>query len=245
MLHYVYDGTFEGLLTCVYEAYYKEVPDRISCGALLQENLLDNYISIDTDMDKATKVMTAVRAKISEDALENAFHVYLSELPDIGIWIYRYLRLGFRVGPTVDNYLWEDTVLKILEIARKVRFESHRMLGLIRFRELAGGTYYAPIGPDHNIVGLVAPHFAKRLGDQRWMIHDVKRNIAALYNLKEWTIAVIHQKKALPLHGDELEFQRLWKQYFQSVAITGRTNPRLQRQHMPSRYWLYLVEKQS
>lgn len=117
------------------------------------------------------------------------------------------------------------------------------MLGLLRFRELQSGIFYAPMGPDHNIVSLLAPHFAKRLSDQPWMIHDVKRDIAAIYDRKDWTIALIRQKKALPLHGDELEFQRMWKQYFKSVAISSRRNLRLQKHFMPSRYWRYLVEK--
>jgi probable DNA metabolism protein len=244
MLHYVYDGSFEGLLTCVHEAYYRrEAPAGISCGEALQENLLMQYETIQTEEGKAEKVLRALRNKLSEDILQNVFHAYLSELPEIELWILRYVQLAFRVGPAVDSHLWEDSVLKILEVTRKVRFESHRMLGLLRFRELAEGTYYAPMGPDHNIVSLIAPHFAARLSDQRWMIHDIMRNIGALYNGREWTLVLLRQRKALPLHENELEFQRLWKQYFESIAIAGRRNPRLQRQHMPSRYWLYLVEK--
>ena len=244
MLRYIYDGTFEGLLTCIYEAYYRhETPTHILCGDELQEYLLDRCVNINPDNKKADKVLNSIRMKISYDALDNVYHAYLSEIDDIGVWIYRYLKLGWKVGASVDSYLWEDAVIKVHEVCKKVHFEAARMLGLIRFRELQGGIYYAPIGPDHNIISLVAPHFAKRLGDQSWMIHDVKRGIAALYNKKDWTIAVIHQKNAMPIHGDELEFQRLWKQYFQSIAITGRRNPKLQRRNMPSRYWLYLVEK--
>ena len=244
MLSYLFDGTFEGLLTCIHEAYYRhETPDHIIWGDQLQENLLTCCAQIPTDNGKADKVLHSIRAKISADALEHAFHAYLSEINDIGVWIYRYLRLGWKVGPSVDRYLCEDEVSAVHEAGRKVEWESHKMLGLIRFRELEGGIFYAPIGPDHNIVSLVAPHFAERLSDQTWMIHDVKRDIAAVYNKTDWTIAVIRQKKALPLHGDELEFQRLWKQYFQSIAIRSRRNPGLQRQYMPSRYWRYLVEK--
>lgn len=243
MVNYIFDGTFEGLLTCIYEVYYRrQIPDSISCGDQ-QQDLLSRSIHIDTDNLKADKVLESIRTKISQDALDHAFHAYLSEIEDIGVWIYRYLRLGWKVGPSVDSYLWEDEVAVVHKASRKVEWESHRMLGLIRFRELQGGIYYAPIGPDHNIVSLLAPHFAQRLSDQAWMIHDVKRDLAAMYNKKDWTIAVIRQKKALPLHGDELMFQRLWKQYYQNIAISGRRNPKLQRQHMPSRYWLYLVEK--
>ena len=244
MISYISDGTFEGLLTCIYEAYYRrERLDHIYCGDQIQESLLSAPIQIDTDREKADKVLNSIRHKISEEALEHAFHAFLSEIDDIGVWIYRYLRLGWKVGASVDSHVWEDAVQVVHAASRKTVWESHRMLGIIRFRELQGGIYYAPIGPDHNIVSLVAPHFAKRLSDQPWMIHDIKRDIAAVYNKKDWTLAAVRQKKVLLLHDDELEFQRMWKQYFKSIAIASRRNPRLQRQYMPSRYWRFLVEK--
>ena len=43
---------------------------------------------------------------------------------------------------------------------------------------------------------------------------------------------------------DEKLFQTLWKNYFKSLTIKERINPKLQRQHMPQRFWKYLVEKQ-
>lgn len=43
---------------------------------------------------------------------------------------------------------------------------------------------------------------------------------------------------------DEKLFQDLWKRYFKALSIKERYNPRLQRQHMPRRFWKYLTEKQ-
>jgi probable DNA metabolism protein len=45
---------------------------------------------------------------------------------------------------------------------------------------------------------------------------------------------------------DEKEslYQELWKQYFDSVDIKARRNMKLHIQHVPKRYWKYLVEKQ-
>ncbi len=44
---------------------------------------------------------------------------------------------------------------------------------------------------------------------------------------------------------DEKEelYQTLWQQYFQSVNIKARKNMKLHIQHMPKRYWKYLVER--
>ncbi len=38
--------------------------------------------------------------------------------------------------------------------------------------------------------------------------------------------------------------QKAWQAYYESVSIPERTNPRLQRQYMPRRFWGYLTEKQ-
>jgi len=46
------------------------------------------------------------------------------------------------------------------------------------------------------------------------------------------------------LDADELAFQRLWKSYFDALAIPERFNPRLQRRQMPARFWKYLIEKE-
>jgi probable DNA metabolism protein len=46
------------------------------------------------------------------------------------------------------------------------------------------------------------------------------------------------------LSDEELFFQQLWKEYFRSITIKERINLKLQRQHMPKRYWKYLTELQ-
>lgn len=43
---------------------------------------------------------------------------------------------------------------------------------------------------------------------------------------------------------DEKLFQDLWKNYFGALTIRERINPKLQRQHMPRRFWKFLTEKQ-
>jgi len=68
----------------------------------------------------------------------------LSELDNIDTYILRYLRIGFKKGKSVDLYLTSEEVLKVHSAAKKVRTESHLMLGLLRFKKLKGGLYYAP-----------------------------------------------------------------------------------------------------
>jgi probable DNA metabolism protein len=42
----------------------------------------------------------------------------------------------------------------------------------------------------------------------------------------------------------EVAFRDLWKDYLKAITINERRNLKLQRQHMPKRFWKYLTEKQ-
>lgn len=243
MLIYLYDGSFDGILTCIFDAYYKRHPDRILSRDDVQLSIGDEYDFIETDEKKASRVYDAVLKKISNEAQKNAFYVYLSEDRNSGTIIYNYFKLGFKLGKNLDLNIKDEDVFKVQEIARRVSFEVHRFTGLLRFSELNNGIYYAKIEPDNNIIMLLAPHFKDRFKDQRWVIHDTKRNIAALYNLKDFIITDSLSDIPLSLSSREEFFQSMWKEYFKSISIEERINPRLQKNHMPIRYWKNLMEK--
>jgi probable DNA metabolism protein len=242
MLVFLYNGSFEGLLTAVFEAYYGgERPDSILCGREAEENLLDTFRQIPVDQGKADRVARAVRTKISEDAYVTAFHASLCRDADRGTLIYRYLRLGFMLGRAVDSHLQEGCVFAVQDMERRVVREAHRLTGLLRFRLVRQELYYAPYCPDHNITALLAPHFAQRLADRDWIIHDTRRDTAAVYNRREWVI--LQGLPAIPVLPDlQEDYPALWRQYFKSIAIAERANPRCQKNFMPVRYWNNLTE---
>lgn len=245
MLTYVYDGSFEGLLTSIHEAYYRrQEPGMIKNRENLQCSLVDEYVQIETDAAKSDKVYRSIIEKISTEALHHVYHVFLSEDEAAGTLIYNYLKLGWKAGSKVDFYLSDDRVHKVHAISQRVEFEHHRLLGFLRFRQVEGGIYYASCKPDNNLVELLAPHFAERLQDQSWIIHDVGRDIAALYNKKSFIISEFSVDDIPGTTEEENEYQKLWKQFFTTLSIPSRNNPKLQRQLMPRRYWDYLIEKQ-
>lgn len=243
MLQYIYDGSFNGLLTAIYEIYYRrEIPDQLLSAQADSDQLFTKRITIETEETKATKVYDAVYTKISPRSLRHTYYVYLSENPDSGLWIYQYLHLGWQLGNKLDFLLSDDRVQLIHRQSKKVSFECHRLLGLIRFQLLKRNIYYAAIEPDNNIVELLASHFADRMSDQNWVIHDIRRDIAVIYNRQEWIATKFFLQQRLDLAEEEGYYQKLWQQYHRAIAIKSRTNPRLQRQCMPQRYWKHLVE---
>ncbi len=245
MLIYLYDGTWDGLMTAVYEAYARhERPDRIIQAGNLAMNWLDQYSEILTDTAKAAKVSRSIPIKISSEAAEHVDLVFRTSDSDKATRIYDYIRLGYELGRTIDNHLQTDSVRQIHEISRRVSFEVHRFKGLLRFVKTDWGAYYAQFSPDSLITDLLAPHFADRLSDQRWIIHDTSRQIAALYNGQSWVMTDNLPDALTTQQDSEQQYQALWRMYFLEIAIPERKNSRLQRQFMPARYWQNLTELQ-
>lgn len=242
--YYIYDGSFPGLMTVIFEAFYSiQKPDDIIKDEDYQEGLFDKVITIETDLDKSDRVYKAIKEKISLKSLKKIYNCYLSEEKNMGYMIYQYLVLGFKIGNKIDSYLKHDIVDQVFKISNKVSKEKHLLLGLLRFKKVQGGLFYAPFEPDYNIISLIAPHFARRLSQQDWIIHDKKRKIAAIYNKKEWVITEMDEPNSIQYSEEESFYQELWQNFYESIAIKDRKNPRLQRQYMPKRYWKYLVEK--
>ncbi len=242
---YVTDGSFEGILTAVFEAYArKEDPDSIVSQSQYQMSLVSEIRDIITDQEKSDRVYKAIVGKMSQDAIEILYSAYLHEHPDVGAAIYRYIKIGLKIGRKATSYIQNPDVLWVNDMSRKVFSEVHLFLGILRFKRLKNGLYYARMEPDNNITMLISNHFADRLSDQPWIIHDAKRDIFALYDTEQ----VVFSNEPIPIHEDQRDdeaFEKLWKRYFKSIAIESRINPRLQKQFMPRRYWKNLVEKQS
>jgi len=76
--------------------------------------------------------------------------------------ILKYLQLGFKLGSKINCYHTHPDILPVQQIAKKVTFETHRFLGLLRFIE-CNRYLYAAFGPDHNILSLLAGHFGQSI----------------------------------------------------------------------------------
>lgn len=245
MICYVYDGSFEGLLNCIYEGFYSsKKPEIIIRKERYQPNLLYEVINIRTKQENSSKVFTAIKNKIGNKAATNVYYAYLSEIQGSEINIFLYLQLGFKVGADVDLHLYNESVLSICNIYKKVNYEALRMKGFLRFKEISNEVYYASFEPEHNILELILPHFCERFKNQNFVIHDVKRKKAGLYNKKQCIISYLSKESYDILNNSQNDdfYQNLWKDYYASTTIKERINPKLQKNHMPRKYWDHIIE---
>jgi probable DNA metabolism protein len=242
-MDYLYDETFDGLLTCIYCHYYEEKATGIYSYEHYQQDLLKPFKQITTDQEKAKKVAKAIRQKISFLAFYHIHSVFLSNDGTKENKILNYLVYGFKIGKQIDDYYTHPWVQPIHKLSKQVNFETHRFSGLIRFVEI-GSLLYTGIEPDHNILPKLAEHFIDRFKDENFIIHDTRRNLALAYNKEEWIITPYEQNKELPLSEKEKHFQKLWQGYFNNISISNRENKALQQQFVPLKYRKYLTEFQ-
>ncbi|MDR0384536.1 MAG: TIGR03915 family putative DNA repair protein [Prevotellaceae bacterium] len=252
MLYFIYDNTFEGLLTCVFEAFNrKEFPQVIVRNDIIPPLFTESFRVI-TDETKSKRVLDALGKKISHSALRMLFIDFLSELDGIEIIIFRYIRKAVMATKSIEMNFADCDVLELSKIYKKVIREEERVRQFVRFRKTADNIYFAVIEPLYNVLPLTADFFKTRYADQQWIVYDAKRKYGLFYNLDtvetvyfanpdiSLTAGNISPEK---LDGSELDFENLWKDYLNAVTIRERINPKLQRQYMPVRFWKYLTEK--
>jgi probable DNA metabolism protein len=137
---YLYDGSFEGLLTCVFEAYAAKKPD---ISIIPQKAYIPSFLEkeqlIETDMEKFRRVYESIPKKISPRVQKIIYRVWLSEDENASNLVYKFLRIGYKIGDKVVNYIQEPAVNEVIELNRAVGREAHRFLGLLRFREIHQG----------------------------------------------------------------------------------------------------------
>ncbi|MCF0148352.1 MAG: TIGR03915 family putative DNA repair protein [Clostridium sp.] len=243
MLKLVYEDSFEGFLTAIYYAFYsKDEITSIDTDSYDDIDMLTTVKYLETDLEKYQKVKTAIVTKIDPLALSKIYSLYLSNNKDKGILCYKYLKTAFKIGSDIHKHLYLDIVREIDLIERRVSLEAHRFTGFVRFSLINDKFLYSPIEPDNNILELISPHFQRRFSNEYWIIHDIKRNIASVYNRVSWEITEMNEDIYSSLKNYSDEFEDLWKNYFVSTTIKERTNARLQKQFMPKRYWKNLTE---
>jgi len=241
---FVYDGSFEGLLTVLHmlqEA--REEPEDIKAeGKALQESLLAETVYVHTDIEQAESLSADICERISHRALRNVFNAFLSEMDGAEYHIYHYLRLGWELGADVEARLGDEHVHAVHRMSRCTGREAHRMRGFLRFRQLDSGAYYAPLLSQCNVLYQVARYFVGRLGDQDWIIHDLAREQAAFCVGGELAFCDLPGFDPR-FSGEEELCQELWRMYFKTIAVAERRNSRQQKSCMPMKYWHILVEE--
>lgn len=254
----VFDGTFDGLLTAVFDTYLLHIPK----AELLREDspipLFHTSITrLQTDCHKSDRVMQGLTGSLSSGMTDALVTAFLTNDKNNDNAIFNFIVRVFGTPAAHRRNLGRDfsdpDLLTIIQNCRKVRREAHRMIQFVRFQKAIDGTYFSMIEPEYDILPMIMRHFNDRFSDQQFIIYDRKRDYGFFYKEDTCSRITISGDGGHLTTGrldeelsdkDERLFQSLWRTYFKSIAISERANPRKQRQDMPRRYWKYLTEIQ-
>jgi len=253
MIVFYYDKTFEGLLTAVFDAYSRKVfPDKVLAIGEIPPLFMTESYTVTTQEDRASRVWKALEKKMCTLSRSMLTYAWLSEVEGSDDLLFRYIRKTIDSKIPIETNFGDSDVLEVHQLAKKVSHEKHYLVQFVRFQKAADDIFFAPISPRHNALPLTINHFKDRFSDQKWVIYDIKRKYGFYYDLHTVVEMTLDNDEHL-LSGkldeelmaeDEKLFQELWKSYFKALTIKERINLKLQRQHMPKRFWKYLTEKQ-
>ncbi|MBE5742497.1 MAG: DNA metabolism protein [Clostridiales bacterium] len=247
MIGYIFDGTKNGLFTCIFEAFYeKRYPDVLT-DSFLEPRFGDTVYEITTDLEKATRVKKCLTDTVKTPyVLKDITLALKSGQTNKYTVIFNYLKTVIdNKGIDVSKNFANPAVLEFSDLLKKITNEIHRFKGFIRFEEAKDGFYYAHFSPDNDITWLLMSHFSARFSNEAFIIHDTKRNVLGLYDgTTSKEISAENKQVTVYLSNEELNFKKLWKTYYDSVNVKERKNRRLQTAFMPKRYWINLPETQ-
>ena len=240
MISLVYDGTYDGFLSAVFLAYARKIENsamlyRESGGVPLGE-----CVMVQTDAAHAERVQNRLcKLGISR----HAYKAWLTGEDSIDDAVLALIRKAIADGKSPLGDRSVQCVKRVCEASDRVGLEVHRFQQFVRFMKVseAPPVYVADIEPAYDILPMLGNHFFARFSSQFFIIRDLRFKKSLIWDRERWYISEDRAVLELKLR-DRSEFGKLWKGYFDAVAIPWRRNKKLQAQFVPQRFRPHLTE---
>lgn len=237
----LYDGTFEGFLSLVYEVYYKKLKPTKIYKTLPNEILFEEILEINSSKESGIKVLNAIKTKFPKEILEKILNLFMCDSKEFEMALLEYIVIGFKDSKQLYN-INNSCVFYLNNLEKELFRVTHKLTGFIRFEELEDKTLYAKIESKFNVVYFLGRHFLKRFNNQNFIIHDINRKLAFVKMQNDYSIKEVAFFDEPNYSSNEEKFQKLWKSFFSGVTINERTNLKLQTQMVPLLYRTYMSE---
>ena len=237
----LYDGTFEGFLSLVYEVYYKKLKPTKIYKTLPNEIIFEEILEINSSKESGIKVLNAIKTKFPKEILEKILNIFMCDSKEFEMALLEYIVIGFKDSKQLYN-INNSCVFYLNNLEKELFRVTHKLTGFIRFEELEDKTLYAKIESKFNVVYFLGRHFLKRFNNQNFIIHDINRKLAFVKIENDFSVQEVAFFDEPNYSSNEEKFQKLWKSFFSGVTINERTNLKLQTQMVPLLYRTYMSE---
>ena len=239
---YLYDGSFEGFLCCVFESFAQhELPFAVWTPERETATLYP-VKEIPTDRAKARRVFASFRAKLGEETESLVTRDFLSGWEDKELRLIRFLHLAFALGPGTVKRRGHPEVAPLYQMKQSLDWEVDKFQGFVRFQE-HDGMLGAVIHPKNYILPLLRGHFCARFPEENFLIYDAVHQAVLLYQNHKAQLMELAEPLTLPPPDEkEQQFQELWRQFYKTLEIKARHNEKGRMTHCPKRFWADMTE---
>lgn len=238
---YIYDGSFDGFLCCVYNFYYNNIKPVAICTPQSFSPSFYQNIEIITRQHEAATVEKAIEEKIYHGCCEYLKKCMLCSFSEKEMHMLNYVHKGFKAGNKIAKMLTDDDVNALFKAVRNIDREKHHYLGIVRFYK-SDDVYISKIAPKNQILPLIAQHFAGRYRDMKFMIYDETNRQAMISLFGKYKIVNADDIILPDISREEVCMQNLWKGFYDTISIKERENKRLRMNYLPKYQWEYLPE---
>ena len=241
-LIYLYDGSYEGFLCCVFEAFLaKERPVDILTDERLEPTLF-SVKWIATDYTKAVRVLRGFEKRLRSDSIyliENGLNCCRDK---IELLMLDFVIFAFEHGTDSVTALGSSAVNELQKAVLALKREAHSFIEFIRFSEYDGGLA-STIEPKNKVLPTIAPHFCDRFPNELFLIYDKTHKSVLIHKCGRCVISDNVEDYVEPQpDAQELFYRELWGSYFDAISIKERENPKCQQTQLPLRYRKHMTE---
>lgn len=233
----------EAILAGIYEAWADPCPNRditLLLEGQYQQELFSEYRPARESRQLAEKVADSINRKLSAGVWSWVRDALMADAPDKAQAVFSFLRTAFGVGSGILTQYGRPEVMRVYELQRMVERECQHLKGFVRFADTKAGVLVAVLTPKHRQLPLLAPHFADRFREERFLLFDKKRKEAVVYEPDTgWYLTQLQENGALSklIRAAEADiYGELWQIFFRSITIEQRRNIRCQKTLLPLRF---------
>lgn len=238
---YSFDGTFDGLMCCVFECFSeKEMPCDIYSPEY-QQLSFTKIKEIITENDKTLRVKNSLKNKLTSRSYYDLQVCFLSCDDGKNMMILKFIIMAMKYGKTVSTMLSDDIVNKFTKTAKNVSGEAHYYKEFLRFSSY-NNALVAVIEPKNIVLPLIKYHYTDRLNTETFMIYDKTHGMALTYSKRHCEIIPVEYLELPPVDEEEQKYRDLWKKFYATIGIKERYNEKCRMNRMPKRYWNQLTE---